>query len=511
MPPTMSLANLLNAAGVSPQLERGDMASCCVSDVRDDSREVEAGALFVARGGHDTTGARFIDDALARGAVAVLAAPGVEIPGDVAVMRSDDPSGVLPLLAQAFHGHPSRHLGLIGITGTNGKTTTATLLKQILDGAGVRTGLLGTVEVDDGRSCEPASLTTPAAAELAALLGRMVGNGCAATAMEVSSHALDQGRTSGIEFKVGIFTNLSGDHLDYHGTMDAYARAKARLFTGLGPEATAVVNLADPASRTMLEGCGAKVIGVRVGDESAEVEIPDGREVHVVVEEIDINGMTLRLTTPWGSGACRLALVGDHNAFNAGAAFAGAMGLGLDFDQVMSGLASVHPPRGRLQPVHEGEDDISVFVDYAHTDAAISNVLGAVRGVVPSGGRLRVVFGAGGDRDRTKRPRMLQAACAGADLVMVTSDNPRTEDPASIVREILAGAPEEDLERIDSEVDRAAAIERSILEATPGEVVVIAGKGHEDYQVVGTERRHFDDAEVATAALERRRRNEGGA
>ena len=501
----MPLANLLRAAGVSPRVEGGDAESCLITGVRDDSRRVEPGNLFVARSGHDTDGGRFIADALDRGAAAVLLAPGVTVEHASILVRCDEPAEALAALAQAFFGHPSKDLALVGITGTNGKTTTATLLKRLLDANGLRTGLLGTVEVDDGRDVRAAELTTPGSAELAEVLGRMVANDCKAAAMEVSSHALDQGRAAGIRFAVGVFTNLSGDHLDYHGTMDAYARAKARLFAELEPEAMAIVNTADPASAVMLEGCRARGVGVRVEPAERVIPVPSDGEVRVEVRELGIEAMTLRLQTPWGSGDCRVPLVGAHNAFNAAAAVAAAVGAGLSFESAMAALAEVAPPRGRLQPVHQPGDEIHVFVDYAHTDAAIANVLGAVRESVPPGGRLRVVFGAGGDRDRTKRPRMLQAACAGADLVMVTSDNPRTENPDSIVREILAGASDADRDRIDAEVDRAAAIERAILEAIPGDVVIIAGKGHEDYQIVGTERRHFDDAEVAGSALARRR------
>ena len=499
------LANLLRAAGVSPRIEGGDAESCHVAGVRDDSRCVQPGDLFVARSGHATSGGRFIADALERGAAAVLLAPGISVDQPAVLVRCDDPAAALPSLAQAYHGNPSEQLALVGITGTNGKTTTATILKQVLDAAGWRTGLLGTVEVDDGREARPAALTTPGSAELAEVLARMVANDCRAAAMEVSSHALDQGRAAGLRFAVGVFTNLSGHHLDYHGTMEAYARAKGRLFAELAPDAMAIVNTADPASEAMLAGCAARAMGVRVEPTDRAIAVPAQGEVCVQVAELGIDGMTLQLETPWGAGDCRLPLVGAHNAFNAAAAVTAAVGAGVPFDAAMTALGGVAPPRGRLQPVHDPGDEIHVFVDYAHTDAAIANVLGAVRESVPPGGRLRVVFGAGGDRDRTKRPRMLQAACAGADLVMVTSDNPRTEDPESIVQEILAGGCEADRGRIDSEVDRAAAIERAILEASPGEVVIIAGKGHEDYQVVGTERRHFDDAEVAEAALARRR------
>jgi UDP-N-acetylmuramoyl-L-alanyl-D-glutamate--2,6-diaminopimelate ligase len=242
---------------------------------------------------------------------------------------------------------------------------------------------------------------------------------------------------------------------------------------------------------------------VVVGEEAPIIEASD--LLRVVPEVLDIDGMTLQVTSPWGSGACRVPLVGVHNAFNCAAVLATACAMGIEFNLALKGLEMAKAPRGRLEPVHTPEDTVRVFVDYAHTDDAITNVLHALKAVLPPRGSLTVVFGAGGDRDRSKRPRMAEAACRGADLVMVTSDNPRTEDPEEIVQEILAGVPESDRSRVSAEVDRAAAIDRAIQSAKPGDVVVIAGKGHEDYQIIGTTKRHFDDVESARSALMRRR------
>ena len=437
------------------------------------------------------------------GAVAIVVIDGVVVPQGPLVIRCPQPEEALGWLLSAFYGDPGQHLALLGITGTNGKTTTATILKQLLEAGGRRAGLMGTVEVDDGKDVTPAELTTPGVVEVAEILARMRANDCQATVMEVSSHALEQGRTQGLAFDVAIFTNLSGDHLDYHGSMEAYADAKAKLFAGLAPDALAVLNQHDQASHVMLKDCRARAIGVLVGEKPPVIDLSE--TLHVFPEAMDVDGMSLRFVSPWGTGGCRVPLVGAHNAFNAGAALAAACGVGVDFDTALRGLSRVRSPRGRLEPVHQPADQLRVFVDYAHTDEAIVNVLRAIRDVVKTAGRLTVVFGAGGDRDRSKRPRMAKAACAAADLVMVTSDNPRTEDPEEIVREIFAGVPDMERPRVTCEVDRAVAIERVIQEARSDDIIVIAGKGHEDYQIIGTTKRHFDDVEIARQALDHRR------
>ena len=307
-------------------------------------------------------------------------------------------------------------------------------------------------------------------------------------------------------FAAGVFTNLSGDHLDYHGSMESYSNAKARLFKSLSSDALAVVHAGDSASRVMLQEYGGYSIGVCVGEVEPVVATTD--LVRVTIQSMDITGMTLRFESPWGDAEARVSLVGDHNAFNVGCALAVAVGMNqgksVTLARAIESLPSVRAPRGRLEPVHGEKDDIHVFVDYAHTDDALVNVLRAIRPVVPPQARLVVVFGAGGDRDRTKRPRMVQAACGGADLVMVTSDNPRTEDPEKIVEEILAGVPAEARDRVEFEVDRSQAIHRSIQSSHSGDVIIIAGKGHEDYQIIGHHKHHFDDLEIAREALDLR-------
>ncbi len=504
-----SLDQLLEDAALAGTIHvvAGDAVGGHLSGISEDSRLVKSGHLFVARSGGDHDGADHIEDAITRGATAILATP--EAAGRVSPpiigLAADDPGVAGGDLALLWNGRPDRVLDLVGITGTNGKTTVATLVRQILAKTLGRTGLLGTVEIHDGRSSTPARLTTPGRVELAGILGDMALRSCQAAVMEVSSHALDQGRTAGLDFQVGLFTNLSGDHLDYHGSMERYAAAKASLFSGLGSDATAIVNLEDDAAGIMLERCRAAHVGI--ASEERDVDAPPkmGLVRHAVLER-RFDGMTLAITTPEGRRhELAVPLVGEHNAFNATAAVAVAVALGASWDSALEVLPEIEAPRGRLQPVHRTDDDIRVFVDYAHTDDALVNVLAGVRPTVPPGAKLVVVFGAGGDRDRSKRPRMLKAALGGADRVVVTSDNPRTENPDAIVAEIVSEAATADLARTVCEVDRRTAIASAIGGADAGDVLVIAGKGHEDYQIIGVDRVHFDDVEEAAAALATRR------
>lgn len=471
-----------------------------IAGVTEDSRRVGPGWLFVARPGSKRDGADFVADAVARGAAAVLAKGPVQAP---LVLACEDPAAIGAVLAERWQGNPSQRLGLMGVTGTNGKTTVAWLLRQIIHAAGGRCGLMGTIEVDEGTGGRPADLTTPNAEQASEALARMLANGCQSAAMEVSSHALDQRRAAGLTFRVAVFTNLSGDHLDYHGSMDAYAAAKARLFEGLGPQALAIVNADDPASERMVRECPARVLRCTMqgrADTSVRV-MADGLHSRV------------RLAGPWGELESALSLVGDHNAMNVLQAVAAAHELGVPAHALALVLPDLAPPPGRLEPVAvEGLAGPRVLVDYAHTDDALEKALTAVA-ARKGEGRLWVVFGCGGDRDKTKRPRMGAVAGRLADRVVVTSDNPRTEEPGSIVEQILAGVPKGVWKADD--VDREAAIRLAIEQADERDIVVIAGKGHEDYQIVadgpgGTRKRDFDDRLVARAALESRSRLAGG-
>ena len=467
--------------------------------VAEDSRDVVPGGLFVARSGSECEGIGFIEDALARGAAALLVESQARLdlpePSPV-VIRADDPRGAGARAAHRFHGTPCDHLSVVAITGTNGKTTVAWFVRALLAEVGRRCGLVGTIEIDDGREKLVSALTTPSACVLAEALGRMVGHGCDSVVLEASSHALDQGRLAEVAARIGIFTNLSGDHLDYHGTLETYAAAKARLFRMVSKDGLAIVNVDDPAHARMIRDAKCPVL--RCSTRGADA---DARAQMV---EMSRHGSRFRLEGPWGVIESEAAIVGRHNAENLLLAVATVHALGVETERLAAAVGAVEAPPGRLEPVPCQRADFSVFVDYAHTDDALENVLHAARPLVTEGGRLAVLFGCGGDRDRTKRPRMAQVANALADRIIVTSDNPRTEDPTSIVEDILEGVSGSNRDAVLIEVDRARAIEAAIDGARSGDVLVIAGKGHEDYQIIGTERRDFDDRLVASAALARR-------
>ncbi|MCP3903654.1 MAG: UDP-N-acetylmuramoyl-L-alanyl-D-glutamate--2,6-diaminopimelate ligase [Planctomycetes bacterium] len=485
--------NLQQLIGKLPVGVRAGTVDLDVRDVVEDSRDASPGALFVARRGLVSDGRRFIDDAVAAGAVAVLTEnDATTVTGATHLVAADVPAAAAHL-AERVHGAPSAALKLVGITGTNGKTTVAMILHQVLNGAGVRCGLMGTVAIDDGSGRAEATLTTPQAAESSRLLRRMVDHGCRACVMEASSHALDQGRTAALAMAGAIFTNVSGDHLDYHGTMERYVAAKTRLFASVGPDGWAVVNADDDEAPTMIAACDGHVFTTSLHDRDAACFAEIGT--------LTAAGTDVRLVGPWGTIAVVLPLVGRHNVANALQATAAAHALGVDAATIRRGLESVGAPPGRLEAVSARDDDVTVLVDYAHTDDALTNVLTAVRPLVPDGARLITVFGCGGDRDRTKRPRMAAAAARLSDEVFVTSDNPRTEDPDGIIEEIVNGLPAGSGDRARRNVDRADAITEAVTEARPGDVVVVAGKGHETYQIIGTTRRPFDDRIVAREAL----------
>jgi UDP-N-acetylmuramoyl-L-alanyl-D-glutamate--2,6-diaminopimelate ligase len=415
----------------------------------------------------------------------------------MAIVTAPDVSAVLGPLAERFGGRPSDALRLIGVTGTNGKTTVSHLIHHILVTAGLRCGLIGTVWFDDGAAAQPATMTTPPALEISPRLAAMVANHCWAAVLEVSSHALHQHRTAGLAFDVGVFTNLSGDHLDYHESPDAYADAKAILFRSLPATGFAVVNIDDAAAQRMLADCAAQPLSCSLSDRKALCFAEIGRQTIDRTEAI-FHG-------PLGSFEVRLPLAGTHNVANALQAAGASFALGIGRATLQAALEQSESPPGRLERVSAPDDPFTVLVDYAHTDAALANVLDTLRPLVPSEGRLRVVFGAGGDRDRSKRPRMGRVAGEIADELIITSDNPRTEEPASIIAEIAAGVPPS--RRPDTILlpDRREAIEVTIQGAHPGDIVLIAGKGHEPYQIIGTERRRFDDRAVAAEAVARYR------
>lgn len=478
-----------------------------ICDLTEDSRTVMPGSLFIARPGTKTDGRTYIAQAIAADAAAILTTPDTPPPGSLAGaawLTTRDIALAEARLAERFFGNPSSKLTLIGATGTNGKTTVTHLIHQMLNEAGTRCGLIGTTTIDDGGRTSKASLTTPPAIELSYTLSKMLDNGCAAASMEVSSHSLDQKRVAGLSFDIALFTNLTGDHLDYHLTMENYAAAKAKLFSALSPQGAAIVNADDPAHEAMLRDCRARVLRCTVsGRPGADCSADAGR--------MTFAGMPIALRGPWGDIEGHTRLIGGFNVMNILQAVAAAHAAGLDRDDIALSLYHLNAPPGRLERVAaspDAADPFAVFVDYAHTDDALSKALTAVRPLVDdSGGRIRVVFGCGGDRDRTKRPRMARVATSLADDVIVTSDNPRTEKPQAIITDILAGIDDPATrERTHVEADRRTAIIRAIESAQPGDVVLIAGKGHEDYQLVsdnagGILRLDFDDRIVAREAL----------
>ncbi len=462
--------------------------------VQYDSRQVEPGDLFVAVRGLKADGHGYLNQARERGAaVAVVDALARQVP--VPQVRVADTRRALALLAGAETGYPSRELVMVGVTGTNGKTTTTHLIRAALEARGDRAGVIGTVgnAFDADRVSSPH--TTPEAPDLARLLRRWRDRGATAVAMEVSSHALAMERTFGIAFDAGVFTNLTQDHLDYHGTLDAYREAKARLFRaesrgdGTKPFVGAV-NMDDPAGRWVRQHGDPPFLGFAMR-EAAEVTAEGVR--------FGPAGTRLRVRTQEGAYSVALRLRGAFNVMNALAAFAGCLAVGAPPAAIASGLESVRSVPGRLEPVEAGQP-FQVLVDYAHTPDALERALEAVRAMKPR--RLLCLFGCGGDRDRGKRPLMGAVAVRGADSVFLTSDNPRSENPTSILAEIEAGtvgAP-----NVRTIVDRAEAIDAAIGACSPGDALLIAGKGHETYQILGDRTIAFDDRETARRALEAR-------
>ncbi|MEL7471882.1 MAG: UDP-N-acetylmuramoyl-L-alanyl-D-glutamate--2,6-diaminopimelate ligase [Planctomycetota bacterium] len=506
------------------RLVRGDAASLRVCDLTEDSRTVVPGSMFLARRGLLSDGRAYVADAVRAGATAVLAEDDgafdpAGVPERAAVLLTRDPAAHAAHLAERFYANPSSKLGVMGVTGSNGKTTIAHLVHRAMnhraphhagphdrdDLEARRCGLIGTIEVDDGAELAPAEMTTPPAIEISRSLGLMADAGCAHAAMEVSSHALDQARVAAIRFRVGVFTNLTGEHADYHGSFEAYARAKARLFDALPTDGAAIVNADDPHHATMLERCDARVLRC-----STAGDIGDRVDATARILSSSVDGMRVALAGPWGEAMVSPPLLGAHNAMNLLQAAAACWALGADRDQIESGLGAAGAPAGRLELVSApGKDDVRAIVDYAHTDDALRRTLEAVRDTM-SDGRLWVVFGAGGERDKAKRPRMGRAAADVAGRVVITSDNPRLEPPSDIVADILAGLELHERSDCVVHVDRDRAIAHAIESAEPGDVVVVAGKGHEREQIGADAdgrltHRPFDDRAVVREALARRR------
>jgi UDP-N-acetylmuramoyl-L-alanyl-D-glutamate--2,6-diaminopimelate ligase len=492
-------------------LLHGD-AGVRVTGVNQDSRRVVAGDLFVARRGSASDGTAFVEDALARGAVAVLTDAEVQVPPGVPVVRAADARVALALSAAAVYGHPAFSLEIVGITGTNGKTTTAHLVRAAVDGALGRPscGLIGTV----GHSFEsldvPAAHTTPEADDLARVLRSFRDLGATHAVMEVSSIALALRRVHAIRFRVAAFTNLTQDHLDFHGSMEEYAASKAELFTSFAP-GSAVIHVGDPFGRELAARVTAPLVRV-----TAEVGAPvEAAEVAPLTLDLSARGIEGTLRVPGGTVALASPLFGGHNVENLVVALGVVVALGLDVERAAAALRTEQGAPGRLQRCETAADDIVALVDYAHTPDALVRVLAAVRAL--SAGRVIAVFGCGGDRDRSKRAPMGEAAARGADLAFVTNDNPRSEDPRAIAAAVVAGlesagmrpladdAPGRCSRGYRVELDRARAIELAVESAAPGDTLVVCGKGHEAYQIIGDTRHAFDDCVTVRGALAARR------
>ena len=465
-----------------------------VRDVVQHSGRVTPGSIFIARSGVRRDGAAFIDDAICKGAIAIVCSPEVASTlqnRNVGVVETCEPCLVGAEIAERFHNSPSSKLKLIGITGTNGKTTVAWLVQHILSASGMKCGMLGTIVCDDGIQATQSSLTTPSFCDIGKILHSMVDNGCSAAVMECSSHALDQGRVAALDFDIGVFTNLSGDHLDYHGSFDSYLQAKMKLFDIVSSQA--IINMDDPVSWSVAERTTAQVISCRTERDAATAW------VEILEEKLD--GSLIRLHGGWGTIEVRLPLIGRHNAINTLQATAVAHALGVDAQSIASAIACAKSPPGRLERVEA--QGANVFVDFAHTDDALEQMLWSLRQVLPEGGKLHVVFGCGGDRDKSKRPRMGNIASTVGDRVYATSDNPRSEDPECILDEVFTGVPQDRLSLVSRITDRKEAIRTAITSAAECDIVVISGKGHEKNQILKDTVIPFDDVEIANDIMQK--------
>lgn len=493
----MILSELIDGIVVKEILGPSDID---VSDISYSTDEVRPGSLFVAMRGSRADGHDFARDAVRRGALAVVSERRLDLGGDATNVVVPDSRVAIGAMAARACGDPTSGMKLFGVTGTNGKTTTTYLIESILRSAGLNPGVIGTVEYRFGGMSLPAPHTTPFALDLQRLLARMRNEGCDSCAMEVSSHALDQERVAGSRFDVGIFTNLTPEHLDYHEDMDEYFEAKAILFERLlregGKEgASAVINVDDPYGRDLVGRAGVPVMTFGTS-EDADVRGSDIKS--------DISGITMRVDTPKGPIEIASKLRGSFNAQNMLAAIAGAISASIDTDSIKAGVESLYCVPGRFEAV-ENARGVLALVDYSHTPDALAKALEHA-GELKGSGRLIVVFGCGGDRDRAKRPLMGAVVARLADMAIVTSDNPRTEEPGSIIEQILPGVREHMEEAKGGDgyevmADRRSAIARSVEIASPGDVIVVAGKGHEDYQILGTKKIHFDDREELAKAF----------
>jgi UDP-N-acetylmuramoyl-L-alanyl-D-glutamate--2,6-diaminopimelate ligase len=482
-------------------LASGGGAEGAITGVEYDSRKVRRGAVFVAMKGSATDGNRYVSKALTAGALGIITDSAetfdhlLVYSPEVGVLEVEHGRRALAEASAAFFGHPERKVAATGITGTNGKTTTAFLTEALLNAAGRTSVLAGTIEYHVAGEVRPSIHTTPESRDLFELMAEGAERGATELVTEVSSHALDQGRAAGIRFDVAVFTNFTRDHLDYHGTMDKYFAAKKLLFDGSAypPPRVAVINAQDERARQLAAAAR------RAGAEVRQYGIGAG-EWRVAKYKLTPGGAVIELETPIGSAEIVSRLAGEVNVLNLLAAFTAAHARGVAFEELVRFVPELKPVPGRFQPVDAGQP-FTVIVDYAHTDDALRNLTTLARQMIhESGGRVVTVFGCGGDRDRTKRPKMGLAAGEGSDLVIATSDNPRSEDQNEILLEIEPGLKASGV-RFEIEPDRAAAIRFALEGAARGDVVLIAGKGHEREQILATGTVPFDDAKIALEIL----------
>ena len=498
----MTLLQLLDGITVTKllQVAYGKMVQTedvVIQKVAYDSRAVDRGDVFVAIRGLKVDGHRFIEDAVHRGARAVVLEDDGAMPDafflhtDVLKVVVQNSRHALAQIAANYYGRPATKLKLIGVTGTNGKTTTTQLLKSILEASGEKVGLIGTIEYKIGEQVLPANFTTPESLELNALLKGMVEKGCTSAVMEVSSHALALDRVYGFDFQLALFTNLTHDHLDFHHTMDAYFGAKKKLFDGLEEESVAVTNVDDERGLSIVASTKAKRVTYGIHN-SADVTADNVKT--------NIDGISFTAKHKGGRITINSPLTGRFNVFNLLGATASALAMGFPAKAIRDGIESVKSVRGRFERIFSPSGWTAV-IDYAHTPDALMKTLEAIRALLPKDqkGRVITIFGCGGDRDREKRPQMGRIASDLSDVTIVTSDNPRHEDPDTIINEILRGV------RVGAEVmrivDRREAIHTGMKLAQRGDVVLIAGKGHESYQVLGYKKIHFDDREEVETYL----------
>lgn len=485
-------------------LQLSDLCSCLkayqwcdftekeVHGITHDSRQVKKGYLFVAIQGHTIDGHDFLTDAIEKGATALVVGKKTGLASRIPQIIVANTRSALAVMSNRFYGEPSSRMTVIGITGTNGKTTTSYLTKSIIDASGNEAGLIGTIQYQIGRRIIPAQETTPESAELHRYFAEMLRSGISYAVIEVSSHALSQHRVEGVSFRSAIFTNLSMEHLDYHTNIRNYRAEKLKLVKGLGPEGFAILNADDNASKHFAACTKARIVWYGVKQKNADV----------TAEVLHASPAKTRVlvSSPWGKIPIDLPLIGKHNIYNALAAAANGLALGFTIDTVKTGIESLPVVPGRLEKIECGQD-YPVYVDFAHTHQALQVVLRTLREVTK--GRIILVFGCGGDRDRKKRPKMGHIAEKYADLFWITSDNPRSEDPGTIISEIQKGITKKACFRVQA--DRKTAIEEALSEAKSGDVVVIAGKGHEQNQIVKDATISFDDREVVRNVLRSKR------